>query len=599
MHHQGEAPSSPKSEDYGWLNGCLRFPSLLTFLIIDVALAVTVIALTIASSQNDGFVTIPSRNISSSSSSAQQSTNDSEAFNAPWDLGVLWTSLPSFAFSLFGAYWAWIAGSLAERQPYVELRNPNGAPASTSILLDYRVTASIWRWWGAFKKKHYLVGATTLLSVFLTYAVAPFAARLFVPQVVAVSRELPILYNQALNDDNLNSTLDWRPVLDTVAASLIHSGNRIAWTDGEHAFRPFSTNAKVASGSAMAANTTAYSAYLNCELIEDYDITSDEQSDGWTINISGSDRGCDIKQKFDVVETQEIYFKTTVTLDCSAQAYYSRFVFTAATFSSSARNKLADISVISCASGYRQVAGTLKVSPSVNSPVIQSFEETGERDTTRPKLWRVFEQGVLGPVSFNPQAKWTTSDLGSLILYYAQKSTSPLGSDTLKDAIGRVFTAVYLTALAVHGFETLSEPQTGTGEVFVPTTRLFVVPWVAYIIIVFMIITMLSVIFVFLRLRNSPSILSEEPQGLLSMAGILDQSQLLYIAANLRHETGPEEGTRARGKGRPEVKDRKWGAVKDAQGRNWVIQCVQDMETGQTEHLLGPAQSPKHFHVVQ
>lgn len=598
MHRQGEDTSSQSSDSYGWLNGCLRWPSLLTFLIVDVALAATVLGLTISSSKNDGFVTIPSRNASSSSSSAQQSTG-AEAFNAPWDLGVLWTSLPSFVFSIFGAYWAWIAGSLAERQPYVELRNPNGAPARTSVLLDYRVTASIWRWWGAFRKKHYMVGTTTLLSVFLTYAVAPFAARLFVPQVVAVSGELPVVFNQALNQDNLNSSLDWRPVLDTVAASLIHQGSRVAWTDDEHAFRPFSTNSKLAPGAAIAANTTAYSAYLNCELIEDYTITSDELSDGWEVEISGNDRGCGFKQSFGVASTQEIYFKTTVTLDCSAQAYFSRFVFTAATFSSSARNKLSDISVISCASGYRQVAGTLKVLPSASSPAIQSFAEEGERDMTRPKLWRVIEQGMLGPTSFNPQAKWSTSDMGTLILYYAQKSSTPFASETLINAISTVFTSIYLNAISIHGFDTLAQPETSTGAVFNPTTRLFVVPWVAYIIIAFMVITLCSIIFVYLRLKGNPSILSEEPQGLLSTAGILDQSQLLFIASNIRHEIGSPEGTRERGKGRLEVKDRKWGAVKDAQG-NWVIRCIEDMETGPTEHLLAPAhQSPKHFHVMQ
>lgn len=39
-----------------------------------------------------------------------------------------------------------LAGAIAERQPYVELRKERGAEARLSIMLDYRVVASIWRW---------------------------------------------------------------------------------------------------------------------------------------------------------------------------------------------------------------------------------------------------------------------------------------------------------------------------------------------------------------------------------------------------------------------------------------------------------------------
>lgn len=39
-----------------------------------------------------------------------------------------------------------MAGAIAERQPYVELRKERGAEATLSIMLDYRVVTSIWRW---------------------------------------------------------------------------------------------------------------------------------------------------------------------------------------------------------------------------------------------------------------------------------------------------------------------------------------------------------------------------------------------------------------------------------------------------------------------
>ncbi|KAF4981712.1 hypothetical protein FZEAL_2514 [Fusarium zealandicum] len=571
----GCLPGSRPCSTYGWLSEALRWPSLLAFSILDIALASAIIALSIISAKHDGFVTVLSQNITSTGSIGLAGADPID-FNISLDLGVLWTSLPSFVFALFGAYWAWISGAISERQPYVDLRKEHGASAKTTVLLDYGAVPVLWRWWGAFRKSHLTVGSTTLLSVLLTYGVAPFAARLFVPQVVVVPAALPITFNTTFDENSINATLDWRPVLDTVAATLLYQGNNIPWTDHEHAFRPFSTKSRAVVGGHMGANTTAYAAYLNCKLVDDYTITADSK----TVEVGGDDRGCSFKQSFDVVSTQKVYFKTTVEMDCSAQAYYSRLVFTAAKYSSSAENNLDEISVISCATGYRQTAGTLRVSSSIDAPVIQSFVETGQPDTSRPKLWRVFEQSILGPVSFNPQAEWSTSDMGSLILYHAQRSqpSSPLASDTLMDAISDVFTAIYLNAVAIYGFTSLSVPESGTGESFNPTTRLFVVSWVAYIIIAFLFIVLCSAVLVFVQVQKSPSILSEDPEGLLSMAAILENSELLQIASEIRQEMGPDgDGAiRKRGEARSDVKDRKWGAIRSPETDNWVINSIQD-----------------------
>jgi hypothetical protein len=275
-------------------------------------------------------------------------------------------------------------GVIAERQPYVEPRKERGAKARFSIMLDCRVVASIWRWWGAFRKSYYMVGATTLMSVLLTYAIAPFAARLFVPEVVSVTKPSLTVYKEVFNDNNINATLDSRPVLDTVAATLIYQGNGIAWTDNERAFRPFSPKSKLAGGADISANTTAYSAYLNYVLVKDYIITSD----GDSVEVSGNDRGYSFKQSSGVNGSQSTYFKTTSEIYYSFKACHSRLVFSAATYSSSASSNLDDISVISCANGYSQVAGTLTVTPSIGAPFIWSLAETGEADTGRPKLWR-------------------------------------------------------------------------------------------------------------------------------------------------------------------------------------------------------------------
>ncbi|KAH6986958.1 hypothetical protein EDB80DRAFT_817618 [Ilyonectria destructans] len=556
----------------GWLSDAIRWQSLLLFVTLDIALLINIIVLTVISSTENGFATINSPSITSNGSivlPGKKSIN----FNVSWDLGVLWTTLPNLIFALFGAYWAWIAGAISDRQPYVELLKPVGCEARTSILLDYRVFPVFWRWLVAFRKSHSTVGATTLLSLLLTYVVAPFAARLFATHVVMVSETLPVAYNVTFDGNNINAKIDWRPVLDTVAATLLYQGNNIPWTDDQHAFRPFATDSRLTTGADVAANTTSYAAYLDCKLAQDSTLVLDPQDSGsGTVTVTGTDRGCKFKQDFGVTSSQKIYFKTTAQIDCSSRASYSRLVFTAATYSSSAPGLLDDISVISCVTGYHQATGILKVSSLTGSPTIQSFDQAGQPDTSRPSFWRDVEQNILGPVSFNPRTEWSTTDMGSLILYNAQRlqPSTPLRSDILIQSISDVFTTIYLNAVAIHGFDLLSAAERDIGRAFIPTTRLFVVPWVAYIIIVFLSITVCFAGSVFFYVRKSPSILTEEPEGLLSMAAILDDSELLQIASKIRRQHGFNGEVCKIGKALPEVKDRRWTATRDSVGQ-WVI----------------------------
>ncbi|KAH7347585.1 hypothetical protein B0T11DRAFT_291540 [Plectosphaerella cucumerina] len=563
-----EASSRP----YGWLASCLRWPSLFLFAVLDIILVVIVVALSVVSSRNTGFVTVPS------GLNSTRSGRDADIFDVPWDLGVLWTALPSFVFALFGAYWAWIAHSLAERQPYVELRKDSGADAKRAVLLDYRVVGSVWRWWGALRMSHYTVGTTTLLSLALTYLIAPLAARLFAAQPVAAPHPIPIFYNETYNLQNINATSDWRPVLNVVSATLLYGGRNIPWTTNERAFRPFEADPAIVSTSKMEAKTTAYSAYLNCELIKDYTLTDGDKAG--EVQISGTDRGCDFTQNFGVGGSQEIYLTSTVEFGCSAQAFFSRFIFTAAKQSETSSTNITDISVISCATGYRQVEGMVTVSPTPGSaaPSVDTFVETGDRDTARPTLWRVFESAILGLVTINPQAKWSTTDMANVILYSAQRAQPDnfLDPNLLLATIPRVFTAVYANTVAIHGFEPMSENETSTGKAFVPTTRLFVVPWVAYVILAFLATTLGTVAFVFFRLLKSPSILTEEPNGLLSMAAILDRSELLHIASHMRQDVGFDGGIWERGKKRSDVVDRKWRAEMSPDTGSWVIMAVRD-----------------------
>ncbi|KAH6982391.1 hypothetical protein EDB80DRAFT_736546 [Ilyonectria destructans] len=55
------------------------------------------------------------------------------------------------------------------------------------------------------------------------------------------------------------------------------------------------------------------------------------------------------------------------------------------------------------------------------------------------------------------------------------------------------------------------------------------------------------------------------------MAAILDDSELLGVASNIRQEPGFDGEVRKKGKALPEVKDRKWTAMRDLECGQWVI----------------------------
>jgi hypothetical protein len=357
-------------------------------------------------------------------------------FSVSLDTGSFWTTLPNLVFALFATHWAWIACAIADRQPYVELRKRAGAKARKSILFDYRVTPVVLRWWTAFQKSHNTVRAMTLLSVMLTYITAPFAARLFTTQLVSIPKPIPIVYSTEYKDNNLNSKTNWRPVLNVVSATLLYEGKSIAWTNNQYAFRPFSNHSTIPVSADIKAQSTSFGSYVNCELIKDYNITLNQVSGyrAGNIIISGNDRGCHFAQKITVSNTQQVYLKTT-SVGCST--YYSRLVFSAGTYSSSSANLLDDVSVISCVTGYRRVDGNLRISSLNASPSIQSFDETGQPVTSRPFFLSMFEQGIPQPVTFNPQSSSSTSDMGSLILSYAQKlqPSSPLSPNVLIQSI--------------------------------------------------------------------------------------------------------------------------------------------------------------------
>jgi hypothetical protein len=583
-----ETPAEKEADDKvpvrEWRSEALRWPCLVLFALFDLSIMVTLIALVARSLRDSGFVTIPDQQMANGT---EQDDGDERGIGLPnisLDLGILWTFLPSAVLQLLNIYWQWIAGSLASRQPYVDLLDGRAAAAASSVLLDYGCTPSLWRWWRAFRLGHATVGLTALTGLALQYISAPLGARLFATRVIMMPADIPISFNSAYIFSAFSDKFDMRPALSSARLALVNNENRHPWTNDEFAFRPFHSPLAPRTGEyRLVANTTAYSAYVNCELVSDYTMSLELVEPGkGVVQVKGTDRGCDFSHGVAVVEGPPdlIFFKTSAQHACSHAAHYSRLIFTAGTYSPTSPYLLSNVSVISCATDYRTIAGLLEVavswppsSPTSGAPgppttVFHSFTPLMDNNSSsrHDTPWMVMETRMLEIDVFNPGIQWLSSEFGNNILYVAEKQAGRenlLSPQVLMQAIARVFGATYAATTAMVMFTPLEVAETSVGTMWTPTTRLFVVEWAAYAVLALLLVALFLSGWVFWRVQSTRSILTEEPEGLLAMAGLLDGSDLMTLVPRIRQQSGYDGRVRHTGKSLPEVKDTPWVASAD------------------------------------
>lgn len=478
------------------------------FVLFDVAIAVCLITLAAVTASNDGFVTIGSQT--------------QRYWSIAWNLEFLWTSLPVLVFRLLAIYQDWITASVAQRQPYVDVRKDGGATAQTTILLDYLAIPMLWRWWKAFANKHLVVGSCSLLTLIMSIVISALAANLFVVKTVPVTTTGGLLVTTGFNDSSMNLTVNWVPVFDTVSATVIHNGSPIAWTDEHYAFQPYEVQEKSRSSAEVTAKLDAYSAELSCSILEDFRLDVQDPS----LFVEAEDRGCAISHQFEVSERQEVYLEMLSVNDCSAN--FSRLVVVAAMYSGVSSTLVSNLTVMSCIPSYTVTSGSLLADAREGSIVVRQFVPESAR-SARPVYWRTFEQDILASETYNYKTVWSTSAFGNLILYNAQAQDprSYLAPKVLQAAVQRTFTAVYLTAAAKHAFVPIDVPILLPGTFVAFVQRLHSVTWTTYLILVILGIDLAAILVAAFYVYSRASILTAEPAGLLAYARILEGSTLL------------------------------------------------------------------------
>jgi len=538
---------SHKEPQIEWRSWKLNWWFNITVLLTEIGFIASIIVLDRLSAHNDGIVTVPNIESSSGISSLLATPKIRQYY------GLLWTSLPSFIFTLYSLTWATVVAASYERQPFIELRR--GGNARRTIMLDYRAYPGFYNWVLAFMHHHIHIGCAMLLSLIVSVAVVPLSAHLFVASASTHQSSVSLSFSTQYNDSLDIARTNLQPFIDIATAVHAYGSTPPAWMTTEYAFAPFSTTTTSSSSRSSAnlsATTDAYSAYLDCQALESgsYMVSYDDQgteqgNDQGTVTVKFSDRSCSVQLLLALNSYTPTYAHSWYAT-CKGQAV-NRLGMLAGTYSSSSRSKLTDFSVISCIPSYWHSTGPLTVSLNGASPLTSNYIDFTERTSTamQPAFSYTFEAVLHEYSIFNAASAIDADALGFSILSAANTAAdkdakAAMAPDAIRDATERVFTTLY-AALATSELLTPAESATsGSGVLVEPVNRLFVTHPIAYTIVAVLVLVLASHMALWIYAVRHRSVLGEAPVGLLGSAVLLERSDVGEVVRKVRARCGEE-----------------------------------------------------------
>jgi hypothetical protein len=201
---------------------------------------------------------------------------------------------------------------------------------------------------------------------------------------------------------------------------------------------------------------------------------------------------------------------------------------------------VANLSVISCIPTCRNTFGSLMLSlqPSASSQFI-SFTP-GTPTTIHPVFYEPFERIVHDYTFFDPSNTFSADAFGFSVYNHAknQNSSFPIQPDLLKSSAEDVFTTFYAGLVNTQLMEQAASPRIAQGTLSLPITRLYVVTFIAYIIVGFLGVILVCNILLFIYTETKHSILHEEPIGLMGNAALLRGSDVSAFVSEFRERHG-------------------------------------------------------------
>jgi len=447
--------------------------------------------------------------------------------------------------TIIGAHWTSIADCSAGRQPLVESSQQQEVVTKRTILLDYRSIPSFRRWITAFGNRHILTGSACLWSLVLGKIIPAFSAGLFTARLALFNEPTSVLYNVSYDESSVSLLgIDMNAILNTVSATDVFGGSALPWTLDQYAFTPFyhapAQETGIPNATHLTANTSAYSASLECLVIPPSQFSirvgkykNTSRGTQAELTLTSQDRGCRVEDIFTVYDEHETTILKVGSADCGVDASFSRILFTYGIPDRTSPTLLSNATFVSCLSKYTVAHGDLILQmqgESLATPKIVSFEPAHitQRDKAHVQ-WRLFERNVLNTFNYDILSKWETIQFGNLVLYISgrrqgatdvtNKAILHLQPDELVAAIQAVFASVYRTTIAMHAFFPLDQPiLSTTAQLEISRTRLFVVPWVAGIVLFALAVGIVLSCMTVHSVHQNQAMLFKEPKNLLYIA---------------------------------------------------------------------------------
>lgn len=518
-----------KGSRAGWRPKEIALPWMISLLLLEVGIISTIIVLLNISNKRSGFVglTDPPRFL----------LGDPLLAKAIWG-GFLYTALPTFLMTCYNTLRDGTLTAVLDRQPFVELAKTGGRPQVT-IMLEYSKVGWWKRGYKALRNGHYVIAACAIVGNIYTLVTIPVTAYLFTDARFDTNNTLPGFVTEEFNA-LVFSEADLRPAFDTATAVQLYGGNQPAWTNDEYAFPAFAVN--VTSGN-VTAESFGYSANLACREIPQSEYVM--QHDNSSFTISASDRGCNISEKHPSQGEASVSVWTSAQQSCSLHSDSRRLLVISWNSTDADSQMLSNFSFISCIPSYWITPGNLTVSFGLTAePFVASFAPRDE-EASQVFLgsWPIYETDLQNILGFDTQLDVNANDFGRLVYKFAQKldSQSPLDAQRLTESTVIIFASIFAVFSSSVFFQPAS-PPTDTTVIFTQSVnRLIVVPPIAYVILGIMSVAFLLTI-ILLFYASHPSILLEEPIGLLGIAAILHESDIMGIVEQIRSDAKRDGG---------------------------------------------------------
>ena len=261
----------------------------------------------------------------------------------------------------------------------------------------------------------------------------------------------------------------------------MYNGSYTRWVNGNRTFLSYSSPILPKSNFSqprVTAETSAYFARLDCEVLENLDDHLHRDADSNNPNhsgrfyLNGTDDGCFWRTNFQVSQGFTTYMQTESNTTCSgfgASSFSGRFIVAGGMIQSMTSY---DLTVFSCIPTYWTASGnlTMDLDPNARNPIIRWDEDTNSVAELRPQWWNSFEQQIQQVASTDTTTNFNATSatgIGRFILDYARRTSSyPFRADILIKSTQEVFATLYVCDAAgpVHDQIDLGVGRTEVGR---------------------------------------------------------------------------------------------------------------------------------------